>query len=376
MRLATAPNTARIRSALALPNLRRLHWPVALLATSILLFAVYSPTLLSVYDYHDSFYRYHDGPRPCRAHPQWLFMLIIGRPIYNFASCFLTEGLIATPSDGYKLRIVGIGMLCVGAASFATMMRRQGVSLPFATLLAASLFALPGYQVMVNMTSDVANLLVVPLLIIAFALLDGIPTGQCAAMFSRLVITSLVLLLAMLIYQQLLPIFFIPLAIFALLSDNADRIRRILAYGTIAFGIGGVLYLALHTFVLLPYAESLKGQSLYTDNGLRSTFDEMAVKFLPVTALKNVVVNSPRAFSLWFINLSNVVWMIVLTITIGVALHFIMEKRKPHGPGASRAERGLWLLALFVLVNVLVLMSAEPNRRSAISFHTRRLSSA
>jgi hypothetical protein len=329
-----------------------LSWLLALLLCTAILLAVYAPTLLYVYDFHDGFLHYRLSATRCDTHPQWVYMLAVGRPIYDFANCFLTDHLIATPADNYKIRLVGIAALCCCAAYVCGQLRRRGLNLPYSVLLASAIFSLPGWQLEINFTCDVANIAAALLTIPAFHLLarDG---GSALLKLSG---AAALLLVAALTFQQMMPLLFVWIAIDILLNNDALRARRLLAGGIIAFALAGIAYLPIHSFVLVPYVEHLIGMPLA--QLWPQMMHAQAIKLDPQLAAEYMVSYLPGIFSLWFMNFADWVWLLPAAAFALGAAALILRPAKSGNP--TGLEVGIWLVIIFGMVNALSILSLEP----------------
>ena len=331
----------------------------SLIISTILLGYVYASTLINVFDYSDSFYHYLD--LTCQDHPQWLYMLMIGRPIYNFISCPVWSQFIPTPADAYKARLIGLTILILCATYVSRLTTRRGVNFGISTLLACAMFALPGYLVFVNATSDFANIFTLPAVIGAFHFTLKV-TQSAKSKFlvvGYLILSAALLLIAMLIYQQLTPIFFVLIAIVIILNPSKYESRRLLLGGICAFALAGLLYLVLHKVVLIPFVESIMHSSIntmYPDD----TY-EMSIKFSPILSLFHLLGNSPRVFSLWFMNLAEPLWLLFLIIFLFSITLFVVGESNPIYLSYYLFERVIYLITLIVLVNTTTLLTAEPS---------------
>ena len=278
---------------------------------------------------------------------------LLGRPVYDFVNCFLTDTLVATPADGYKVRLIGIAMLCLCAAYLCRLMTRRGISLPYSVLLSSAIFSLPGWQVLINYTGAVAFIVAAPLIVVAFHVL----LRERWRMASKVAVAALLLVVAALASQQITPLFFVFIAIAVLLDDDPDRARRLLAGGVVAFGLAGVAYLAIHSFVLVPYVSMLWDCPLskFIQNLCRS----QAIKFAPLLAAEHFFTNLPSVFALWFINFAHWLWLVLLAAFLLAAAALIVY---PRGKGGARpVEVAVWLVLLLGLVNAVTVLSLEPD---------------
>ncbi len=341
---------------------------LSLVLPGLLLLAVYSPTLLNVYDYHDAFYHYRPNSG-CGTHPQWAYMLVVGRPVYNWIECALRQPLVRTVDDTYLVRLVGIALISGAAAFVCRMMMRAGVGLVFSALLGAALFALPGWNVFINMTSDVPNVFVAPISVVAFYFLTKARNKSAGAALIYLGATVICLSIASFIYQQLLPLFFVLIAIGAMTSRDLGETRWAIVTGTASFAAAGFCYLLVHAVLLLPHAEMLLGASA------REVFPEdvadMAIKFEPIRALKGLYVNTPRIFSLWFMYLADhVVVAICRRFRLSMSSFCSTTERCSNCSPRRRGPRAGRMACVAVWARELADHIGRGSRRSATSFHS------
>lgn len=338
------------------------RWLVPAAICAALLSVVYVSTLFSVYDYHDGYFHYvMDAGAPCDDHPQWRYMLLLGRPVYNFLNCKALDALVWTPADAYKIRLVGISGLILCATYVARMMARRGLPMFPASVFASGLFAVPGLFVFINMTSDVANVFAVAAATAAFACLDRVQIWSPTRAAVPFGLAILLLLLGMLTYQQAMPLVFALAAVAIVLKPEREKAWTLVAASIFAFMFAGLFFLILHIGVLTPYLESINGEPV------RLTFPEavkeMSIRFAPALALTNFIDNFPRVFPVWFMNFADRLWLAVFALFAVCGAAFIASSDDWRGRGA----RLVWCVLLFGAVNGLTLLTAEreaPHRHS------------
>ena len=84
---------------------------VPFLAVSVSFFSAYSFLVFTVYEYHDTFYRFSYEKAPCIDRPQTAAMWGYGRPLSAIYNCFIVQNNINTIADSSKVRFIAFTML-------------------------------------------------------------------------------------------------------------------------------------------------------------------------------------------------------------------------------------------------------------------------
>jgi hypothetical protein len=378
-RSAAAQDTARLELSLTpfglglhpvvaaqMPSVARfLPWILPTAICAALIGAVYGSTLLFAYDYHDGYLHYlSDRGAPCSDHPQWQYMLLLGRPIYTFLSCNSLHALVWTPGDAWRIRLIGIVGLILCAIYVSRMMTRRGLPALPSSIFASGFFAVPGLLVFINMTSDVANIFAIAAATAAFACLDRVRIGFRGVI--PFAVAVALLLLGMLTYQQVTPLVFALVAVAVILDPEPLEARTLIGASVLAFTLAGVEFLFVQTEILRPYLEALTGAPIQVT--WPESVDDMSIRIAPALALTNFAANFPRTFAVWWMNFADELWLAVFALFAICGAFFIVSAPSWR----ARAERLIWCILLFGAVNGLTLLTAahDAPHRHSIPFET------
>jgi hypothetical protein len=204
-----------------LKNYRRLSFP--LFAFSAILVVAYFYFIFTVYEYHDTFYRFSYEEARCMDRPQTAAMVGYGRPLSAIFNCFVVQNNIETVSDSSKVRFISFVMLVLLLILIYKFLINFANFPSHHILIVFVCAGVYGIQEAIFWTT--ASFIILGLI---FAILGLFLTIYSSSNFASRTLATIFLLTSMLLYQFSSTIY-ISLALILLLnkSSSADKLIQI-----------------------------------------------------------------------------------------------------------------------------------------------------
>jgi hypothetical protein len=322
----------------------------------------YISVLTHVFDYHDSFYFFaYANHFSCRAHPQFAFFFLVGRPFYAYLNCFF-GALITTLQHAVVVHAIGVMIAVLSAIWIVRVLRELGMPVMVATVAACALVWLPGFQFFIAMTQATSIVFALPLVVLAFvelrvgsAALDRMDLRLASR---HLTYSTLWLLVGAEIYQQMASLIFcfVFAAVWKLGPDLRRGGRVLIASSIGVFGVQGVLYVLTYYAVTARVFSRMTGQTLAEASAVDST-REIVLSADVGAKLHLLYELTPNSFALWFVGAPVAFYGTVAALcAIAVFTGFILDirtsgKRPDPMAWAFAFEKLTWLGGLVLLVN-------------------------
>ncbi len=303
----------------------------------------FSSTLFNSFDYHDSFYTYvNEKFESCSLHPQYLFFLEIGRPLYAYIFCKTVLPIIYYIQDAAIVRLLAIFSIAIFATCLYKILKKIRIfPQTILFIFVACLFILPSGLLFIYESQATPIVVAYGASILSFYFLNNFFQRNLSKndinlkwyCFNfkdaiNLFLSVFFLIIGSSIYQQLTPIIFsLTFLIIANMEfKNRAKMRLIFITSITIYVIHGILYIILYKNVLLDMLQLSNNELQLISNNERAI--RLTVNF---SEKINILIEvTKRASMLWFFGSYHaskyVIYLSIIALSIGIYLDYVKSK--------------------------------------------------